>query len=147
MVEAAPKSMQVIAGTGCESTHETVRLTNACARLGAHAGLVVTPHYYGGQMTEDALKKHFTTVADQSDIPVIIYAVSKFTHINMSAKLIATLSRHPNIAGIKDSDGNVNYLGQLVNSVDKDFDVLVGTGGAFFRRAYARLFRRRSGCR
>jgi len=132
VVDAAPSSMQVIAGTGCESTHETVRLTNDCARLGAHAALVVTPHYYGGQMTEDALKKHFTTVADQSDIPIIIYAVSKFTHINMSAKLIAALSRHPNIAGIKDSDGNVNYLGQLINSVDKDFDVLVGTAGALF---------------
>ena len=132
VVEAAPKNMQVIAGTGCESTQATVELTNDCARLGAHAALIVTPHYYGGQMTEDVLKKHFTTVADQSDIPIIIYSVSKFTHINMSAKLIANLSKHPNIVGIKDSDGNVNFLGQLHNAVDKKFDVLVGTAGALY---------------
>ena len=83
-------------------------------------------------MTDDALKKHFVTVADNSDIPIIIYSVSKFTHINMSAKLIATLSKHPNIAGIKDSDGNVNFLGQLLNTVDKKFDVLVGTAGVLY---------------
>jgi len=132
VVEAAPEDMLVIAGTGCESTAETVRLTNDCARLGAHAAMVVTPHYFGGRMNEDALEKHFTTVADQSDIPLVIYSVPKFTHIDMSARLVAALSRHPNIVGIKDSAGNINFLGQLLNAVAEDFDVLVGTAGALF---------------
>ena len=132
VVAATPEGMSVIAGTGCESTHETIKLTNDCAELGADAALVVTPHYYGGRMTEEALKKHFTAVADGSDIPIIIYSVPKFTHINMSAKLIAALSGHPNIAGIKASDGNVNLLGQLLNAVDKNFDILVGTAGALY---------------
>ncbi|MCU0603173.1 MAG: dihydrodipicolinate synthase family protein, partial [Desulfobacterales bacterium] len=61
---AAP-GMKVIAGTGCESTWQTIQLTNACARLGAHAALVVTPFYYGGRMNEVALFQHFTAVADQ----------------------------------------------------------------------------------
>ena len=132
VVDNTPKSMSVIAGTGCESTLETIELTNDCAQLGARAALVVTPYYYGGRMTDDALKKHFYTVADKSDIPIILYNVPKFTHINMSAKLVAKLSMHPNIVGIKDSAGNVNALGQLLNSVDKKFDVLVGTAGALY---------------
>ena len=132
VAENTPKSMSVIAGTGCESTAETIELTNDCAQVGADAALVVTPYYYGGRMTDDALKKHFFTVADKSDIPIILYNVPKFTHIDLSAKLVAALSRHPNIVGIKDSTGNVNALGQLLNSVDKKFDVLVGTAGALY---------------
>ena len=132
VVDNAPKSMSIIAGTGCESTQETIELTNDCAQLGAKAALVVTPYYYSGRMTDDALKKHFFTVADKSDIPIILYNVPKFTHIDMSAKLVAKLSKHPNIVGIKDSTGNVNALGQLLNSVDKKFDVLVGTAGALY---------------
>jgi 4-hydroxy-2-oxoglutarate aldolase len=129
VVENTPKKMSVIAGTGCESTHETIELTNDCARLGARAALVVTPHYYGGRMTDDALKKHYITIADRSDIPIILYSVPKFTHIDMSAKLISELSRHPNIVGIKDSAGNVNFLGQLLNGVAPNFAVLAGTAG------------------
>ena len=132
VVNNTPGSMSVIAGTGCESTQETIELTNDCAQLGAKAALVVTPYYYGGRMTDDALKKHFFAVADKSDIPIILYNVPKFTHIDMSAKLVAKLSMHPNIVGIKDSTGNVNALGQLLNAVDKKFDVLVGTAGALY---------------
>jgi len=128
---AAP-GMKVIAGTGCESTWQTIQLTNACARLGAHAALVVTPFYYGGRMNEVALFQHFTAVADRSDIPILIYNVTKFTNINVSVGLTARLSRHPNIIGIKDSNGNVSSLGEMVNAVDKDFSVLVGTAGALF---------------
>ncbi len=130
VVQCAAPGMKVIAGTGCESTWQTIELTNACAKLGAHAALVVTPFYYGGRMNEAALAKHFTTVADRSDIPILIYNVTKFTNINVSVSLTARLSQHPNIIGIKDSNGNVSTLGELVAAVDKDFSVLVGTAGA-----------------
>jgi 4-hydroxy-2-oxoglutarate aldolase len=132
VVASAAPGMKVIAGTGCESTWQTIQLTNACARLGAHAALVVTPFYYGGRMNEAALLQHFTAVADKSDIPILIYNVTKFTNINVSVGLAARLSRHPNIIGIKDSNGNVSSLGEMVNAVDKDFSVLVGTAGALF---------------
>jgi 4-hydroxy-2-oxoglutarate aldolase len=124
--------MRVIAGTGCESTWETIHLTNACARLGAHAALVVTPHYYGGRMNDAALLRHFTAVADQAEVPILIYNVTKFTHIQTSLALVAALSRHPNVIGIKDSNGNVSFLGEMINQVDQDFRVLVGTAGALF---------------
>lgn len=131
-VELTPKHMSVIAGTGCESTKETVELTCDCAQLGAHAALVVTPHYYGGRMNEAALLNYFKTVADHSPIPILLYNVPKFTHVNMSAKLVADLSGHPNIVGIKDSTGNVIQLGEFADRVDANFNLLVGTAGALF---------------
>jgi 4-hydroxy-2-oxoglutarate aldolase len=132
VVQAAPEDMSVIAGTGCESTRETIRLTADCAALGAHAALVVTPYYYGGKMNESALIKHFTAVADHAPIPIILYNVPKFTHINLTANVVAQLSQHSNIIGIKDSTGNVIQLGEFLNQVEADFSLLVGTAGALF---------------
>ncbi len=132
VVQSAADKMLIIAGTGCESTVETLRLTEDCAKLGAHAALVVTPHYYGGRMGEAALMKHYSEVADHSPIPILLYNVPKFTHINMAADFIAGLSQHPNIIGLKDSSGNVIQLGELLNAVAKDFNVMVGTAGVLF---------------
>ncbi len=132
VVQSAADDMLVIAGTGCESRTETVRLTEDCARLGADAALVVTPHYYGGRMNDAALIQYFSAVADQSPIPILLYNVPKFTHINMAADLVARLAEHPNIIGLKDSAGNVIQLGEIVNAVARDFNVLVGTAGVLF---------------
>lgn len=132
VVQSVSKEMLVIAGTGCESTAETLRLTEDCAKLGAHAALVVTPHYYGGRMNEAALVKHYSAVADQSPLPILLYNVPKFTHINMAADLVTRLSEHPNIIGLKDSSGNVIQLGEILNAVAKDFNVMVGTAGVLF---------------
>jgi 4-hydroxy-2-oxoglutarate aldolase len=132
VVQSAADEMLIIAGTGCESTTETLRLTEDCAKLGAHAALVVTPHYYAGRMNEAALMKHFSEVADHSPVPILVYNVPKFTHINVSAGIVARLSEHLNIVGIKDSSGNVIQLGELLNAVAKDFNVMVGTAGVLF---------------
>ncbi len=132
VVGAAPEKMPVIAGTGCESTAETIRLTAACADAGAHAALVVTPHYYGGRMTPEAITRHYVAVADASPLPVLLYNVPKFTHINLSPDVVAGLSAHPNICGIKDSAGNVAQLGEYLNRSAPGFQVLVGTAGALY---------------
>ena len=132
VVQSAAKDMLVIAGTGCESTSETLRLTEDCARLGAHAALVVTPHYYAGRMGEAALITHFSELADHSPIPILLYNVPKFTHINMSADFVARLSQHANIIGLKDSSANVIQLQEILNGVAEDFSALVGTAGVLF---------------
>ena len=132
VVQATPDHMSVIAGTGCESTRETIRLTADCAAAGAHAALVVTPHYFGGKMSDAALIKHFTTVADHSPIPILLYNVPQFTHVNLTVNVVAQLSGHPNIIGIKDSTGNVIQLGEFLHQVDADFRVLVGTASALY---------------
>jgi len=131
-VELTPDPMLVIAGTGCESTKETIELTRDCAERGVHAALVVTPHYYAGKMNDTAMLAYFTAVADQSPIPILLYNVPKFTNVNMSCGLVSQLSSHPNIVGIKDSTGNVIQLGDFANNVAADFSLLVGTAGALF---------------
>ena len=132
VVQSAADEMLIIAGTGCESTAETLRLTEDCARLGAHAALVVTPQYYAGRRRESALMKHYSELADQSPLPILLYNVPKFTHINLAADFVARLSKHPNIVGIKDSSANVIQLGEILNGVAADFNVMVGTAGVLF---------------
>ena len=132
VARSSPGEMQIIAGTGCESTKETLRLSRDCAERGAHAALVITPHFFGGKMSEEALERHYRVVADQSPIPIILYNVPKFTHLNLTANIISSLAHHPNIIGIKDSAGNVNQLGDFLNHVEGDFSVLVGAAGVLY---------------
>lgn len=130
VIKSASKDMKIIAGTGCESTRETINLTNEMAEIGAHAALIVTPSYYGSKMNDEALINYYSAVAEKSEIPIMLYNVPKFTGVNISESVVSILSKHPNIVGIKDSSGNVNQLGQYLNCVDSDFNVLVGTAGA-----------------
>jgi 4-hydroxy-2-oxoglutarate aldolase len=131
-VSAAPQDMLIIAGTGCESTRATIEMTNACAQRGARLALVVTPHYYGARMQAAALIKHFTVVADESEIPILLYNVPKFTHITLTADVVSELSQHPNIAGLKESSGNLNLLSQYINCAGSNFNLMVGTAGVLF---------------
>jgi len=131
-VKHAAENRPVLAGTGMESAVETVRLTNMAAERGVDAALVLTPSYYGGKMTDSALIRYYTAVADQSDIPVLIYNVPKFTHINISAGAIRELSAHPNIVGMKDSTGDVPQLVYFLPFSGEEFDLMVGTVSAWF---------------
>lgn len=126
--EAIAKDKILIAGTGCESLRETVELTNECARLGADAVLVVTPSYYKSDMTDEALERYFTFVANESAVPVMLYNMPRNTGVNMRASLVAKLSRHPNIIGIKDSSGNITQIASIIAKCPKDFAVFAGSG-------------------
>lgn len=126
------KGKKIIVGSGCETTRDTINLTNKCAKLGADAALIVTPNYYKGSMNKKALKEHFLKVADNSDLPILIYNVPKFTTINLDGEFIANLAQHPNIIGIKDSSANITQLSQIIDMTPDDFTVLVGTAGVLF---------------
>lgn len=132
-MDVASKDKLIMVGTGMESTRETIRLTNRMAELGAQCALILTPYYYGGAMGDEAQIQFFTDVADHSDIPILIYNVTKFTHINISPKAIATLSKHPNIIGMKDSSGSVPQLIQFKQVIDpSEFNLMVGTASAWY---------------
>lgn len=130
--ENAAEGRQILVGSGLDSARETIKLTNKCAALGADAALVLTPHYYSDYMKSDNLVRFFTEVADNSDIPVLIYNVSKYTHVNIPADALATLSKHPNIVGMKDSNGNVPQLATFLRVADPSFQVMTGTFGAWY---------------
>jgi 4-hydroxy-2-oxoglutarate aldolase len=125
--ENIPREKILLVGTGMESTVETIRFTNHAARLGADLALVVTPYYFKGSMTPQALHDHFTAVAEGSNIPILLYNVPQFTGVNMEPQLVALLSMHPNIAGIKDSSGNIGQLSQIIYQSAKGFAVFVGS--------------------
>jgi 4-hydroxy-2-oxoglutarate aldolase len=129
---AIPPGKLMIAGTGCEATRATIRLTQQAARLGADAAIVLTPGYYQPEMTGEVLVRHFCAVADASPIPVLLYNVPKFTGVDMDAATVARASEHPNIVGIKDSSGNVAKLAETVQLARPGFQVLVGTASVLF---------------
>lgn len=131
-VEAAEEDRLILVGSGLESTRETVRLTNELAKVGAQAALVLTPSYYGDQMGEAAQVQYFMEVANHSDIPILIYNVTKYTHINISPRAICQLASHPNIVGMKDSSGNIPQLIQFQQVIDRQFNLLVGTASAWY---------------
>ncbi len=120
---------KIIAGTGCESTRATIEMTKKAADAGADCALVITPSYYRGGMTDEALKVHYTAVADASPIPVMLYNMPRNTGVNMSVPLVVELARHPNIVGIKDSSGNIVQIADMVAKTrGEDFVVFAGSG-------------------
>lgn len=131
-VKNAAKNRHIMVGSGAESAVETIRLTNKCAELGADSALVLTPCYYDNAMSTKALIRFYTAVADASNIPILIYNVSKYTHVNISAEAIKELSRHPNIVGMKDSNGDVPQLVKYLQVADQSFQVMTGTFAAWY---------------
>ncbi|MCE5283918.1 MAG: dihydrodipicolinate synthase family protein [Deltaproteobacteria bacterium] len=122
----------VIAGTGAESTAETIRLGRKAAEAGADAVLVVTPNYYKGDMTDPVLARFYTDVADNSPLPVILYNMPRNTGINISAKLAVELARHPNIIGIKDSGGNIVQIADMIRNAPETFSVFAGSASFLY---------------
>jgi 4-hydroxy-2-oxoglutarate aldolase len=120
-------SRVLLAGTGLESTRATIAFTRRVADLGADAALVLTPSYYKAQMSHDALRLHFERVAEASSIPVLLYSVPAFTGLPFPPALASVLSAHPNIAGMKESSGDLGLLGRIVGSVPPSFAVACGS--------------------
>ncbi len=125
--DAIPSDKLMIAGTGCQSTGQTVELTKSAAAIGADAALVVTPSYYRGLMTRDALREHFRAVAEESPIPIILYNIPSCTGIDLDAETVAALAEHENIIGIKDSGGNIVKIAEINRLTDANFQVLAGS--------------------
>ena len=127
--EAIPSDKIMLAGTGCPSTGQTIELTKKAAKAGADAALVLNPSYYKGLMTKEVLIKHYFTIADASDIPVIIYNMPANSGLDMDADTIIALSQHDNIIGLKDSGGNIAKMGEIRAYAHSDFQLLAGSAG------------------
>lgn len=126
------KSKVMMVGTGMESTPETIRFTNLAAKIGTDVALVVTPYYFKGEMKPQALHDHFLAVAESSNIPILLYNVPQFTGINLEPEMVAKLSSHPNIVGIKDSSGNIGQLSEIIHLSQKGFSTFVGSAPVLF---------------
>lgn len=122
----------VLAGTGVESTRNTIKLTKAAAEFGADFALVVTPYYYRPRYDRAAFVNHYLSVAEASPIPVVIYIMTAYTGVDLPSSVVAELSQHPNIVGVKDSAGNAPKVAEMVANSSDDFSVLAGSANFLY---------------
>lgn len=133
--ECVPRAMSFVVGVGEQGTRGTIEECASAARLGADAVLVLTPHFYKGALTQAALASHFETVADSSPAPVILYNIPQNTGVALAPETVARLAAHENIAGIKDSSGDVaNHVEMIRLTAERaeEFAVLTGHAGVFY---------------
>jgi len=129
LVEVARDAMTdgawLIAGTGGESTRETIALSRAAATEGADAVLVRPPSYFSTAASPATLVTHFRAVADASPVPVMLYNIPKYTHISLSPGLLQQLAGHERIIGVKDSSGDPKNVAAYREAVP-EWTVVVG---------------------
>jgi 4-hydroxy-2-oxoglutarate aldolase len=129
--ETITEGKWVIAGTGGESTRQTIAASKAAATAGANAVLVRPPSYFSAAATPEALAIHFRAVADASPVPVLIYNIPKYTHISLAPALLQQLTSHERIIGVKDSSGDPKNLAAYRAAVPQ-WSVLVGSASLLF---------------
>ena len=123
-IEAVAKRVPVIAGTGSNSTAETIMLTKHAQKAGADAALLITPYY--NKPTQRGLFEHYKKVAEEASIPLILYNVPGRTSVNMLPETVARLSEIKNIAGIKDATGDLRQVSDVIEFSRDGFIVLSG---------------------
>jgi 4-hydroxy-tetrahydrodipicolinate synthase len=117
VVEAAARRVKVIAGTGSNSTAEALELTRHAKRVGADAALMVNPYY--NKPTQEGLYRHFATIADAVDLPIVLYNIPGRTGITMSPQTVARLNdKHANIVAIKEATGSLDIASEIASLCD-----------------------------
>ncbi|KAF6203571.1 hypothetical protein GE061_001903 [Apolygus lucorum] len=126
--ENTDKSKMVIGGATAESTRLCAEMTTAMSKVGADGVLVMPPFYFKRKMTEEAIRTHYTTVAETSGLPIVIYNNIWVTGMDISTSELAKLAQHPLIRGVKDADiRKCAATAQETKSLN--FDVLCGSAG------------------
>ena len=127
-IEKVNKRVQVIAGTGSNSTEEAINLTKHAAASGANASLQVAPYY--NRPTQKGLYEHFKAIAESVDIPIVLYNIASRTGVNIEPETIAKLAReHKNIVGVKEASGNLEQMSRIKALCPDGFDLISGDDG------------------
>jgi 4-hydroxy-tetrahydrodipicolinate synthase len=125
VIEAARGRIRVVAGTGSNSTAETINLTKHAERAGATGVLVVNPYY--NKPTQEGLYRHFRAVAESVAIPIIVYNIQSRTAVNVETDTLARLVRDAkNVVGVKEASGSLDQMSQVIQACGPDFSVLSG---------------------
>lgn len=130
LVEIARKVVKppeiLMVGTGLESTNATLELSREAEARGADALLVLTPNYFKPRMDTAALVAHYRKVATGVKKPVLVYYIPQYTGLPLDVATVAQLSRLPNVMGLKDSAGNLEFVRAVLREVRPGFRVFVG---------------------
>jgi 4-hydroxy-tetrahydrodipicolinate synthase len=121
------KGSKVIAGAGTNNTVHTIKLVNEAEKWGADAGLVITPYY--NKPTQDGLIRHFKMVAQNTNLPLMMYNVPSRTGVNMTADTAIELSFVEHIIGTKEASGNLVQIAEITRRAKPGFVVLSGEDG------------------
>lgn len=124
ILDQAKGKVPIYAGTGAITTKETITLTKMAEDIGADAVSIITPFFISP--TQDELYHHYFSVARSTHLPVLLYNNPGRTGVNLSAGLVARLSKVDNIVGIKDSSGDMTLISEYIRKTDDDFSVLAG---------------------
>lgn len=123
-VEHVAGRVPVIAGSGSNSTETAITLSRDAQMAGADGLLLVTPYY--NKASQKGLVRHYTTIADAVDLPLILYDVPSRTGVTMAPETYAELSKHPNINGVKEASGNFSQIQKTRNLCPEDFSIWSG---------------------
>jgi 4-hydroxy-tetrahydrodipicolinate synthase len=122
--ELAAGRIPIIAGTGSNSTSQTLKLSRAVDKLPVVAFLVVTPYY--NKPTQEGMRRHFSLIADAVTRPLILYNVPGRTGVDLKPDTVIKLASHPNVRGIKDATGELSRVRVLRDACGSDFKLLSG---------------------
>jgi 4-hydroxy-tetrahydrodipicolinate synthase len=122
--ELAAGRIPIVAGTGSNSTAQTLKLSRAVDRLPVAGFLIVTPYY--NKPTQEGMRRHFSAVADAVTRPVILYNVPGRTGVDLKPETVIKLAGHPNIGGIKEATGELNRIRVLRDGCGSEFGLLSG---------------------
>ncbi|MCX5805199.1 MAG: 4-hydroxy-tetrahydrodipicolinate synthase [Proteobacteria bacterium] len=128
-VECAKRTVPVIAGTGSNSTKEAIELTSMAKQVGADKCLLTTPYY--NKPTQEGLYRHFRKIAEEVDIPLILYNIPGRTGINMTPETVKRLAEIPNIEGIKEASGSLVQVAEIYRLTKGKFTILSGDDNLF----------------
>jgi 4-hydroxy-tetrahydrodipicolinate synthase len=125
VIQEAKGKIPVIAGTGSNSTWEAIKLTKFAQKAGVDGALLICPYY--NKPTQSGLYEHFKAIAEEVDIPLILYNIPSRTGINMAVDTITRLARNfKNIVGIKEASGSLDQMINIKVNAPKNFLLISG---------------------
>lgn len=127
VVEEAQGQVQVMAGTGSNSTRDAIKYTQNAQSAGADCCLVVCPYY--NKPTQEGLRQHYLMIAESTDLPIIVYNIKGRTGVNMETSTLMELAKHPRIVGVKEASGDLNQMRDVIANRPENFTVLSGDDG------------------
>ena len=124
VVRVADGRVPIVAGTGSNSTDMAIKYTRMAEEVGAEGSLQVAPYY--NKPTQEGLFRHFATIAESTELPLVLYNIPGRTGVTITAETMARLAEIPNIVGVKDSTLSMNMIADVISLCGEDFDVLSG---------------------
>ena len=123
-IKKANKRVPIIAGTGGNCTSNVIEMTKFAEKAGADAALIVTPYY--NKTTQDGLVAHYSAIAKETNLPIILYSVPSRTGVNILPETCKKLSQIPNIVAIKEASGNISQVAEIANLCGDNLNIYSG---------------------